>query len=640
MDLAYVVRVHLAIKNIVRLQRRFPNDHFQLRPLNLRRMKAVPTAALPNLLVRLWHCLSRRRQRQFGLLMGLMLVSALTEVVSLGAVLPFLGILVAPKHVFNHPIVADVVLAFGITSADQLVLALTVAFAAAALIAGAIRILVLWVSTRLAYASGADLAIEVYRRTLYQPYQVHVARNSSEVISSITSQVNTVTFGVLLSSLTLVSSTVLLVAIMLALLAIHPAVASVAAVGFGASYVLITWMTRRRLHRNSRCIAQEQTQVLKALQEGLGGIRDVLLDGTQAVYCDIYRQADHPLRRAQGNNTFISQSPRYVMEAFGMVLIAALAYTLSSQAGGISTALPVLGALALGAQRLLPALQQIYSAWANIVGSHASLADIIALVDQPLSAERLQPAPEPLPLHGGISFNAVRFRYTDIGPWVVDGLNLTIPKGARVGFVGSTGSGKSTTLDLLMGLLIPAEGELLVDGQTISGNRLRAWQQSIAHVPQSIYLSDGTLAENIAFGVTPGNIDLDRVKQAARQAQIADFIESSPEGYQAYVGERGIRLSGGQRQRIGIARALYKKASVLVFDEATSALDNATEQSVMDAIEGLSSDLTILLIAHRLTTVRRCDTIVELEHGRVVAQGTYEQLLERSPSFRRMAVTT
>jgi ATP-binding cassette subfamily B protein len=231
----------------------------------------------------------------------------------------------------------------------------------------------------------------------------------------------------------------------------------------------------------------------------------------------------------------------------------------------------------------------------------------------------------------------VRFSYANNGPWVLDGINLLILKGSRVGFVGSTGSGKSTTLDLLMGLLMPTEGKLLVDGQSISGNHLRAWQRTIAHVPQSIYLADSTLAENIAFGVPFKAIDLDRVQQAARQAQIADFIESSPEGYLAYVGERGIRLSGGQRQRIGIARALYKQVSVLVFDEATSALDNSTEQSVMDAIEGLNRDITVLLIAHRLTTVRRCDTIVELDHGRVMAHGTYEQLLECSPSFRRMA---
>ena len=595
------------------------------------------TATLANLLPRLWHHLSRRRRRQFGLLTGLMMVSAFAEVVSLGAVLPFIGILVTPDRVFNHPIVADVAPAWGITSVDQLVLPLTVAFIAAALIAGAIRILLLWATARLAVAGGTDLSIKVYRHTLYQPYRVHVARNSSEVISGITSKVDGVVFGVLLPLLTLVSSTVLLVAIMLALLAIDPMMASVAAVGFGASYALITWMSRRRLHRNSQRIAYEQTQVVKALQEGLGGIRDVLLDGTQPVYCDIYRQANYPMRLAQGSVFFIGQSPRYIMEALGMVLIAALTYALSLQVGGIATFLPMLAALALGAQRLLPALQQIYLSWANISGAHASLADTIALLDQPLPAELLQPAPAPLLFQDTIHFDTVRFRYTGDGPWVLNGLNLVIAKGARVGFVGSTGSGKSTTLDLLMGLLMPTEGELLVDGQPISGNRLRAWQRSISHVPQSIYLADNTLAENIAFGVPPASIDLDRVQQVAHQSQIADFIESSPEGYQAYVGERGIRLSGGQRQRIGIARALYKQASVLVFDEATSALDNATEQSVMDAIEGLNRDLTILLIAHRITTVRRCDTIVALEHGRVVAQGTYEQLLECSPSFRKMA---
>jgi len=598
--------------------------------------KTLNNTNLPNLLLRLWNHLTRRRQYQFMLLIGLMLVSAVAEVVSLGAVLPFLGVLVAPDLVFNHPIAGDVVLALGITSGDQLLLPFTVAFAVAALVAGAIRILWLWVSTRLSFATGADLGTEVYRRTLYQPYRVHVARNSSEVISGITQKINNVV-GVLLSLLTLISSTVLLVAIMLALIAIDPMVASMAAVGFGTSYAMITWMSRRRLYLNSQRISYEQTQVIKALQEGLGGIRDVLLDGTQPVYCDIYRQSDHSLRRAQGNNTFIGQSPRYAIESLGMVLIAALAYALSHQVGGVATALPVLGALAFGAQRLLPALQGIYHSWTNIAGGHASLVGAIALLDQPLPKDLLQPVPTPLFFQDTIRFDAVRFRYANDGPWVLDGLNLTIPKGARVGFVGSTGSGKSTTLDLLMGLLMPTEGQLLVDGQSISGIRLRAWQQTIAHVPQTIYLADRTLSENIAFGMSPEIIDLGRVQQAARQAQIADFIENSLEGYQAYVGERGVRLSGGQRQRIGIARALYKEAQVLVLDEATSALDNATEQSVMDAIEGLSSDLTILLIAHRLSTVRRCDIIVELEHGRVVAQGTYEQLLVRSPSFRKMA---
>jgi len=595
-----------------------------------------PVASLPSLLARLWHHLSRRRQRQFVLLMGLMPVSALAEVVSLGAVLPFLGILIAPARVFNHPAAARLVQAWGITSADQLVLPLTVAFVLTALMAGVIRTLLLWGTTRLSYASGAEFSTEVYRRTLYQPYRVHLARNSSQIISGITSKVGDAV-NVLYLLLTLASSVLSGVVMTLALFAIDPVVAAIATVGFGASYGLITWMHRRGLRHNSQRIAYEHTQVVKAIQEGLGGIRDVLLDGTQPAYCDIYRHANHPLRRAQGNNIFITQAPRFFMETLGMVLIAALAYGLSRRAGGVATALPVLGALALGAQRLLPTLQQGYAAWAGIVSSHASLADTVELLDQPLPADVLLPAPAPLAFQNSVRFGAVRFRYTSDGPWVLDGLSLTIYKGSRVGFVGRTGSGKSTTLDLLMALLMPTEGELLVDGQPVTGNRVRAWQRTIAHVPQSIYLADATLAENIAFGVPREAIDYERVQDAARQAQIADFIESRTEGYNAMVGERGVRLSGGQRQRIGIARALYKQASVLVFDEATSALDNATEQSVMDAIEGLNRDLTIVLIAHRLTTVRRCDTIVELEQGHVVTQGTYEELLQSSPSFRSMA---
>lgn len=600
-------------------------------------MKSVAKSSILNLLIRLWNHLSHRRQRQFLLLTGLMLVSALAEVVSMGAVLPFIGILVAPDQVISNPIVAELAHAWGITSGNQLVLPLTVAFVMAAIIAGLVRIVLLWVSARIAYGSGADLGVLVYRRTLYQPYHVHLARNSSEVISGITSKV-VGAVNVLLSLLMLASSTVLLIALMLALITIDPTVALVAALVIGASYTSITLMSRRRLHRNSQCIAHEQSQVVKALQEGLGGIRDVLLDGAQPTYCQIYRDADYALRRAQCNNLFIAGSPRLIMEALGMALIAALAYGLTYRPGGIAQALPVLGALVLGAQRVLPAMQQIYAAWATIAGSYASLEDTVELLDQPLPTELLEHVTEPLHFKKDIQFGGVRFSYTNEGPNVLDSFNLLITKGARVGFVGSTGSGKSTTLDLLMGLLTPTEGEILIDSQPLNGYRLRAWQQAIAHVPQSIYLADTTLAENIAFGVPRDSIDFNRVKQAARQAQIADFIETSSKGYKTHVGERGIRLSGGQRQRIGIARALYKQASVLVFDEATSALDNATERTVMDAIEDLSSDLTILIVAHRLSTVRCCDTIVELEHGKLVAQGTYEELIERSPSFRRMAL--
>ena len=589
------------------------------------------------LMLRIWHHLSRRRKFQFGLLLGLMLISAFAEIVSLGAVLPFLGILISPERVFNHPLAAEVVQALNITSADQLVLPLTIAFVAAALIAGATRMFLFWVSTRLAYASGTDLSINVYQRTLYQPYSVHVARNSSEVISGVTDKVNTTIGEVLTPCLILISSSVLLVTVIGALIAIDPMVALVAATFFGISYGLVTWFTRRRLNSNSQRIAHEQTQVIKALQEGLGGIRDVLLDGTQSTYCNVYRKADYSLKLAKAGNLFIAVSPRFALEALGITLIATLAYGLNNQPGGIATALPTLGALALGTQRLLPALQQVYNSWSGIVGSRASLVDTIELLDQPLSAEAFRADIVPLHFQDFMRFDNVYFRYNSEEPWVLDNLNLTISKGVRVGFVGNTGSGKSTTLDLLMGLLYPTKGEFLVDGQPIDENNTRAWQQTISHVPQNIFLADSTITENIAFGIPRDAIDLERVMQAAHRAQIADFIEKQLDGYNTFVGERGIRLSGGQRQRIGIARALYKQASVLVFDEATSALDNATEQSVMCSIEGLSQDLTILIIAHRLTTVQHCNVIVELGQGRVVAQGTYDQLCESSPSFRAMA---
>jgi len=585
-------------------------------------------------LKRLWSKLSARRRKQFALLFVLMLAGGVAEVVSLGAVIPFLAAFAAPEKVLSHPVVDSLLSALGHLSSAftlqpppiptpysqsmsslfdpaNLLPVLASAFALAALSAGAIRLLLLWASTRLANAAGADLSLEVYRRTLYQPYSVHVSRNSSTLISSITTKIAYVILT-LSSCLTISTSSVIIISIVAALFYINPTVALMAALGLGLSYVIITKISREKMLYNSDLMAKEQTQVVKALQEGLGGIRDVLLDGTQPAYCHIYQRADEPLRRAQASITFISQSPRFVMESIGMVIFAALALGMAHGSQGMITALPVLGALALGAQRLLPALQQGYAAWSSIIGYQSSTQEVLELLDQPLPPEASQPLPAPLPFKKSIQFESVKFRYTSETPWALDNLSFNIPKGTRVGFVGKTGSGKSTCLDLLMGLLKPSSGRVAVDGTVLDQRNLRSWQRNIAHVPQAIYLADTTLAENIAFGIPPENIDMKRVKEAARQAHIADFIESSLQGYQALVGERGIRLSGGQRQRIGIARALYKEATVLVFDEATSALDHETEQSVMKAIEDLSADLTILIIAHRLTTIKNCTQIIDL----------------------------
>jgi len=585
-----------------------------------------PSQSITQLLVRLWLHIRPLRRRQFILVLGLTVLSSFAEVVSLGAVVPFIGILTQPEVALKAPLMSGVVQAMGITSGADLVLPLAIFFAIAALAAGGLRLLLLWVSIRLGNATGADLGIEVFRRTLYQPYSVHIARSSNEIISGITQKVGTAT-SVLISVVTVVTSAALFVAIMMTLLAIDPVVAIIAALSFGFAYGAIAWLTRHRLERNSQHIAQEQTQVIKALQEGLGAIRDVLLDGAQNVYCDVYRRAVMQLQRAGGENTFINQAPRYAMEALGMALIAVLVLAMSCRTGGVAAVLPMLGMLALGAQRLLPLMQQFYGNWSVVAGSKAALIDVLGMLDQPLPEEANQPEPVPLPLKNAIRFDNVHFHYGNTGPWVLNGINLVIPKGARIGFVGSTGSGKSTALDLLMGLLEPTQGEILVDGQPISHKFQRAWQRSIAHVPQNIFLADTSVAENIAFGIPPDQIDYEQVHKAAGQAKIAEFIESRPEGYGAIVGERGVRLSGGQRQRIGIARALYKRASVLIFDEATSALDNETEQAVMQAIEALSENLTILIIAHRLTTLKNCTQIVEMGDGGIKRIGTYQEIM-------------
>ncbi len=598
-----------------------------------------PTRLAANPLSRIWRHLSLRRHRQLVILLGLMVVSSFAEVISIGAVVPFLAVLANPMAAMQQPYVAWVATTLGITSVDQLTLVLAVGFIIASIVASGFRILQIWANTHLANAAGRDISVEIFRRTLYQPYKVHLERNSSEVISTVVAKADTATY-VIFQLLLVFSTAVLAVSILLALLAINPAVTVIALVGFGAAYLLISSLVRRQLERNGQRIAVAAAQRIKALHEGLGGIRDVLLDGSQPFFTNYYEQADIPLRRSSANSTVIGYSPRYLMEAVGMVMITVLAYVLSRQDNGLASALPLLGALAIGAQRLLPALQQSYFAWTSVIANYAMLTDVADLLDQPLPPEATSPEPAPLPFHQTIQFVDVRFRYNDDGPWVLDGVNLTVSQGSRVGFVGTTGSGKSTTLDLLMGLLDPTEGQILVDGESIVGQQRRAWQRTVAHVPQSIFLADTTLAENIAFGVPAEAIDMERVRHAAEQAQIASFIEASLDGYAAMVGERGIRLSGGQRQRIGIARALYKQATVLIFDEATSALDNATEQAVMEAIENLGRDLTILIIAHRLTTVQRCDLVVELEMGRVAAAGAYSVLLRDSPTFRALAQVT
>jgi ATP-binding cassette subfamily B protein len=557
----------------------------------------------------------------------LMVFASFAEVLSLGAVLPFLGILTTPDKVFDHPAVAPFLQWMNIQTAQELLLPITILFILAALFAGSMRLLLLYVNTKLSFAIGADLSYEIYRRTLYQPYLVHVSRNSSEVINGIAAKSAAVIQNLLMPILTLISSLMIFLTILFALLSVDPLMSLIAFIGFSAIYGLVILTTRNRLALNSRRVAQESTQVIKVLQEGLGGIRDVLIDGSQAEYCKNFRLADIPLRRAQASNIFIGGSPRFAAEALGMVFIAILAYMMARQPGGVANAITTLGVLALGAQRLLPILQQSYSSIVGIRSGKSSLSDALDLLNQPIDPTVYEGSNAVLQFTQSIRLQNVGFRYTQRGPWILRNLDLNIPRGGRVGFIGATGSGKSTLIDIIMGLLLPTEGSVLIDGTPLSLSTQRAWQRRIAHVPQSIYMSDATIAENIAFGLMPDQIDSEQVRRAAHRAQVADYIESLPNAYDTSVGERGVRLSGGQRQRIGIARALYKQVEIIVLDEATSALDNETERAVMDAVDSLSDEQTVLLIAHRLSTLRGCDLVVELSQGRVLRAGSYQEIV-------------
>ena len=581
------------------------------------------------LIASLWSHLSRRRRIQFVTLLALMLLASMAEMISIGAVVPFLGTLINPEKVFHHSYAQPIIIFFSIGRAQDLLLPLTLIFCVATVAAGLLRLALLYATTRFSFSVGADFSIDVYRRTLYQPYTVHIDRNSSEIINGITGKVAMLIGSVVMPMLTLISSAFLMIGVLWMLLLIDPAIALAASSIFGVLYLVTALVTRRNLRENSECIARESSRVIKCLQEGLGGIRDVLIDGTQETYCGIYRAADLPLRRAQASNIFTGASPRFIMEMFGMVMIAGLAYDMALREGGVSAALPVLGALTLGAQRLLPVLQQGYNSLATIFGAEASLRDGLDLLAQPMPDNASEVQFPPLRFESSIRLEDIGFRYAEDGIWVMRNVHLEIPKGKRIGIVGSTGAGKSTLLDILMSLLRPSEGTMRVDGETIDLHNYRSWQAHIAHVPQSIYLSDSSIEENIAFGLPRREIDPVRVQQAAQQAQIAEIIESWPEKYQTKVGERGARLSGGQRQRVGIARALYKNADVVIFDEATSSLDTETERAVMQAIELLSPDLTILMVAHRLTTLQKCDFIIELDKGRISRISSYQELVNR-----------
>ena len=576
------------------------------------------------LFVELWSFLSTRRRRQFFCLLATMVFAAMMEVISLGAVLPFLGVLTEPEIVFNTPIFQPFIVFANINEPKELLFPITIIFVTAVLIAGMVRLVLLYTSIKYAYAVGADLSIAIYRKTLFQDYSVHVSRNTSEIISGILTKTSSVTNNIVSPLLNIATSIILIIGITSALLYINIQIAVLSIIGFSFFYTIIIIYTKNRVQKNGECIAVESTRVVKSLQEGLGGIRDVLIDNNQEFYAELFRSSDLPLRQAYGSNQFVQLSPRFVMEVVGMSLIAIIAYFMTQKIAAVGV-LPILGSLAIGAQRLLPAIQQAYASYAAIKGTIPNFRDTVILLQQP-SSQIQDNDNDIIKFEDKICLKNIYYRHAQDLPYVLEKINLTIKKGTRIGFVGVTGSGKTTLLDIIMSLLNPTSGEMFIDNKVINKKNKNKWQANISHVPQTVFLSDASIEENIALGIPKQSINHDRIIKVSEKAQLSEMIENLKDGYQTKVGERGLMLSGGQRQRIGIARALYKKSSVLIFDEATSALDSETELRIMDTINDLREDLTILIIAHRITTLKECDQIIDLSEKGNMTIKTYEEL--------------
>ena len=579
------------------------------------------------MLKRLWYHLSGRRQKQFALLQVFAVIVSFFEMASLGAVIPFLTVLAEPEVIFQSKYMNSFIQFFGITDARDLALPITIIFILLAIFSAVVRFIFLWALVRVSQHAGADLSINIYRHTLFQDYAIHVSRNSSEVINGIITKTTTVTKGVIAPLLNLISSLVTIAGIIFVLVMINIAVTLSAFIGFGGLYLLVMYLTRRNLRDNSQRIADKSDLMVRSLQEGLEGIREVLLNNNQQFYVNEYKSSDLQMRRASWRNELIFSGPRFLMEAVGIGIVALIAYLATLQLGGINQFLPVLGAFVLGAQKLLPGIQKAYASFSRIKGSAYSLEDVLELLDQPMPRHASMPPPNPNQFVKSIELKNLSFRYSEDSPWILKDLSLTISKGSVIGVVGPTGCGKSTLLDIIMSLLSPTSGVLSVDNIIVNNENKRAWQTHISSVPQDIYLSDGTIEENIAFGIPKEEINFIQVKIAAQQAQIAELIDSWDEGYDTLVGERGMRLSGGQRQRIGVARAFYRKSDVLILDEATSALDDETELAVMDAIDNFDDDLTVVIIAHRITTLKNCDMIIKFGNNHKTEIVSYSDII-------------
>jgi ATP-binding cassette, subfamily B, bacterial PglK len=562
-------------------------------------------------IVQFWRHLSSRRKTQYIFLIFFMIFASLAEMLTIGAVIPFLSVLVDPQIIYEYEIIQPLVLFLDVSDPQQLIYPIVVCFIIIVTIAGFFRVSLLYFSTKLSFLTGVDISVGIYNRTLNQDYLTHINRNSSQVTSAIVVKTNLVIGGIVGPILNLIASSVTSIGILTILIYINPIISFCVFIGFASTYTLISLFLSRIVKRNSETISSQATLMVQHLQEGLGGIKNIILNNSQIFFLARYNKSVSLKQKASAQNTFSAYCPKPILEVFGMVLIAVFAYQLSLADNKIQSAIPMLGLLTLASQRLLPAIQQSYAAYISVKSNKSVLKDIIFFLDIK-TPEHLKSSS--IGFEEEILVSDVSFRYSEKEPWILQNVNFSLKKNTTTGFFGTSGSGKSTLINIIMGLLDPSEGYIAIDGETITDKNKQRWFKCIAHVPQDIFLIDGTIENNIAYGIPEDEIDHLWLREVTKKANILNFIEASTDGFKTKVGESGLKISGGQRQRLGIARALYKKCDILILDEATSALDNETEQKIMHEINALSGEMTILIVAHRLSTLEHCHELIDMSN--------------------------
>ncbi len=584
--------------------------------------------------------LSPAERRRAYLLLGMILVMAFLDVVGVASIMPFMAVLANPAVVETNRWLARAYQGLGFSDTDRFLFFLGVGVFVALVASIAFKALTTYALLRFTHMRAYSLSRRMVAGYLRQPYEWFLNRHSADLGKTVLSEVELVANGALLPMMQLIAQGVVVIALLILLILVDPLLALSVAAGVGGAYALIYLGLRRYLTRLGDERVSANRERFQTVQETFGGIKDVKVAGLEGI---LLRRFDEPARlyaRVNAVSSIVGQMPRYALEAvaFGGVLLIVL--YLMAGPGGLQQALPLLAVYAFAGYRLIPAVQQVYSHLTRLRFTGPALdrlhEDLMALAPDPGARLTVQRA-APMGLSHSLRLDEVTYRYPGAPRPVLNALTLEVPVHSTVGLVGATGSGKTTAVDVMLGLLRPESGQLCVDDTPITPDNARAWQRTVGYVPQQIYLADASVTANIAFGMPDDQIDHAAVARAARIANLHDFvIREMPAGYDTLVGERGVRLSGGQRQRIGIARALYHDPDVLILDEATSALDNLTEQAVMEAVHNLSHQKTIVLIAHRLSTVRDCDRIFMLEQGNLVGEGSYDELVERNVQFRRM----